>query len=272
MQQRVGVIGLGLIGRAWASHLASDGVLSVAWNRTPKLDVLCSVPNLSEVPSRAELLHVCVSDEKVLLSVLAELRSGLTPQHTVIQSTTIDPTTSDSAKEIVEGCGATYVEAPFTGSLPAAQERKTIFFVGASADVAEKIDPYLARLSSERFHIGNNRQACSVKLAMNLQIASAMTALSESLTLCRHAGIDDEVFFSVFKKNASYSGMAVLKEKKLRDGDFSPQFSVKHMAKDLRLLRTEAAFPLLELVAERLAHAEREGLGDLDFSAIIKLL
>ena len=272
MFEKVAVIGLGLIGKAWAEHLVADGVLSVAWNRTFKPEIRCSIPTLSDVPARAEILHVCVSDEVTLMSVLGEFVKKLHAGHTVIQSTTIDPATSDKAKCLVEQHGALYVEAPFTGSLPAAKERKTIFFVGAENSVAAKVDPYLARLSAERFLIGNNRQACSIKLAMNLQIASAMEALSEALTISRHSGITDEVFFAVFKKNASYSGLAALKEKKLKENDFEPQFSVKHMAKDLRLLRQEHTYPLLQLVAKTLAQAEEQGLGELDFSSIIKLL
>jgi 3-hydroxyisobutyrate dehydrogenase-like beta-hydroxyacid dehydrogenase len=272
MSEKVAVIGLGLIGKAWAEHLAADGVLSAAWNRTFKSEIRSSIHTLSEVPTHAELLHVCVSDESTLLSVLSEFVNELTSEHTVIQSTTIDPATSDKARALVEGRGALYVEAPFTGSLPAAKERKTIFFVGAKKSIAAKVDPYLARLSSERFLIGDNRQACSIKLAMNLQIASAMAALSEALTISRRSGISDDVFFAVFKKNASYSGLAALKEKKLQENDFQPQFSVKHMAKDLRLLRQEYSYPLLQVVSSALAHAEENGLGDLDFSAIIKTL
>lgn len=272
MAEKVAIIGLGLIGRAWAEHLASDGVLTAAWNRTFKPEVRCSVNALSDVPACAEILHLCVSDEATVLSVLSGVVPHLNEGHTVVQSTTIDPATSDEAKKMVEDRGALYVEAPFTGSLPAAKERKTIFFVGAEEKVAAKVDSYLARLSSERFHIGSNRQACSIKLAMNLQIASAMAALSEALTISRHSGIPDEVFFAVFKKNASYSGLAALKEKKLKESDFEPQFSVKHMAKDLRLLRQEHSYPLLQLVSSTLAQAEEAGLGELDFSAIIKML
>lgn len=72
----------------------------------------------------------------------------------------------------------------------------------------------------------------------------------------------------------SYSGLVKLKEPKLRAGDFSPQFSVKHMHKDMRLTSRTAAcadFPVLEAVREALKTAEARGLGDEDFSALIKV-
>jgi 3-hydroxyisobutyrate dehydrogenase-like beta-hydroxyacid dehydrogenase len=109
---------------------------------------------------------------------------------------------------------------------------------------------------------------------MNLNIAAQMQGLSEALTLSRRAGLADEIFFSALAKNVSYSGLVKLKEPKLRAGDFSPQFSVKHMYKDMRLTSRTAAcadFPVLEAVREALKTAEARGLGDEDFSALIKV-
>ena len=110
---------------------------------------------------------------------------------------------------------------------------------------------------------------------MNLNIAGQMQALSESLTFARRAGIDDDFYFQVLAKNVSNSGLARLKEGKLKARDFAPQFSVKHMHKDMRLASKTAAcddFPVLDAVREALKTAEARGMGDEDFSALIKLL
>jgi 3-hydroxyisobutyrate dehydrogenase-like beta-hydroxyacid dehydrogenase len=258
----------------WAKHLHADGVLAATWNRSPKVDAPCWTADLTTVPQKANTLHICVSDEAAVLSVVKTLLPHLSSNHLVIQSTTIDPATSEEARVAVEGVGASYIEAPFTGSLPAAQERNTIFFLGASEELVARASTYFARLSSNQFRIGTNKQACSIKLAMNLQIASAMQAMAEGITVCRRAGISDETYFSVFKKNASYSGMAVLKEAKLRANDFTPQFSVKHLNKDLRLLAKdrEDTLPMLNLLRDIVNDAEQAGQGDLDFSSIIKRL
>lgn len=271
MENKVAIVGLGLIGSVWARHLISDGLLAATWNRSPKEDFPCWTPNLESVAEKANLIHICVSDERALLDVITKLLPKLSSAHTVIQSTTIDPATSDEARAAIEGAGASYVEAPFTGSLPAAQERNTVFFLGASEELVERVSPYLARLSSSRFRIGTNQQACSIKLAMNLQIASAMQAMAEGITVCRRAGIPDDIYFNVFKKNASYSGVASLKEPKIRVNDFTPQFSVKHLAKDLRLLAKgrSDSLPTLRLLQGILQEAEEAGQGDLDFSSII---
>ena len=271
---KTAIVGLGLIGSEWAKHLHADGLLAATWNRTPKLEFPLYTPNLAELPARATIIHVVVSDEEALLSVIRTLAPGLTAAHRIIQSTTVDSGTSSEAKAIVEDRGARYLEAPFTGSLPAAQQRQTIFFLGGDNALIEELLPYLRHLSQKWFIIGTNEQACALKLSMNLQIASAMEALAEALTICRGSGISDEVFFRAFRENASYSGVAKLKENKLQDHDFAPQFSVKHMAKDMRLLQTAQGegFPVLDAVRSVLKNAQERGLGDLDFSAVIKLL
>jgi 3-hydroxyisobutyrate dehydrogenase-like beta-hydroxyacid dehydrogenase len=83
------------------------------------------------------------------------------------------------------------------------------------------------------------------------------------------------MFFTALAKNVSYSGLAKLKEPKLRANDFSPQFSVKHMLKDMRLASAMNGctdMPVLDTIRDRLAAAARAGYDDEDFSVLIKLL
>ena len=167
------------------------------------------------------------------------------------------------------------MEAPFTGSKPAAEEKKSVYYFGGDAALIAEVEPVLALVSENRFLIGTNKQAATLKLAMNLNIAAQMQGLAEALTMARRAGVSDDVFFTVMSKNVGYSGLTKLKESKLRAADFSPQFSVKHLLKDLRLAsRTNECedFPLLDTLRDCLHAASANGLADEDFSAIIKLL
>ena len=106
---------------------------------------------------------------------------------------------------------------------------------------------------------------------MNLQIAGITQALCESFTLSRQAGINDESFFEVMKENVSWSGLSALKEPKFRAKDYSTQFSVKNLHKDMRLAQqsAEMSLPLLEMVVSQLAATETAGLGDDDFISLI---
>lgn len=271
--QRVAVLGLGIIGGVWASHYHAAGCLAGAWNRTPMPGFPQWNATAIDAAEQAEAVQIVVADPPAVRAVLEAIASALGPGKTVIQSSTIDPESSDSFRELVAGRGARYLEAPFTGSKPAAEQRQSVFYLGGEPDLVAEFDPLLSLVSAARFAIGTNRQACTLKLAMNLNIAAQMQALCEALTLARHAGIPDDTFFATLGRNVSHSGLAALKENKLREADYSPQFSVKHMAKDMRLAAlAECAddLPLLGAVRDALARAEASGLGDEDFSALMK--
>lgn len=282
---KAAVVGLGLIGAQWARHLDTDGILACTWNRTPK-DFPHYTGNLREIPRSARTIHVVVSDESAVLNTISAFVEELTSDHIVIQSTTIDPSTSSKLQKMVQATGAYYVEAPFTGSLPAAEQRKTVFFLGTEesyqirrnkdfkrSEQYEAARSYLAHLSSTVFDIGRNEQACVVKLSMNLLIAAQMVALSEAYSTCLTHDIDKDVFFDVLKANAAWSGVAQLKEPKLRAEDFSPQFSIKHMQKDMRLLGTFAQnLELHDTVLEYLTRTMEDGRGDDDISSVFSFI
>ncbi len=272
--QSVGVIGLGIIGAVWARHYAAAGRLPGVWNRTPQPDFPCWRASPSQVVQGADLIQIVVADPAAVRSVLAQILPALGPGKIVVQSSTIDPVASQELAAQVEASGARYLEAPFTGSKPAAEKRQTVFFLGGDAALVAEAEPLLALVSAHRLHIGTPAQACALKLAMNLNIAVQMEALAEALTFVRRAGLSDDMFFSALNRNVSHSGLATLKESKLRTGDFSPQFSVKHMHKDMRLAAGSAqavgAFPALQATRQALAAAEKAGHGDEDFSILLR--
>lgn len=273
---KAAIIGLGIIGSEWAKHLEADGILGATWNRSAKNNAPRFESKLGAIADRANILHVVVADPPAVASVLDALLPGLRATHLIIQSSTIDPQSAQKFSQQVRARGAAYLEAPFTGSLPAAQKRELIIYAGGEKETLERARPYLQRLSKTIFHIGSEAQAATLKLSMNLQIASALEALAEALATARRAGISDQCFFEAFRVNASFSGVAALKEQKLRDKEYSPQFSIKHMGKDLRLLQGslsgEHQLPVLRTLTHLYDTAEQQGLGDLDFSALMKLL
>ncbi|MDX1679245.1 MAG: NAD(P)-dependent oxidoreductase [Akkermansiaceae bacterium] len=270
-EAKVAVLGLGIIGSIWAGHYQAADQLAAVWNRSPKPDLPFEPVSLEECAKQADVLQICVYDADSVRSVLEQLIAHLDGRHTVIQSSTIDGDSASEFASMVEASGARYLEAPFTGSKPAAQQRKTVFYLGGEADVVEAMQPLLKTISSKRFHIGTPVQATTIKLAMNLQISGITQALCESITMSRRAKIDDDCFFEVMKQNVAWSGLAELKEPKLRRDDLSPQFSVKNMHKDMRLAKKSAGMdlPLLDTVLDCLASSEEAGHGEDDFIALI---
>jgi 3-hydroxyisobutyrate dehydrogenase-like beta-hydroxyacid dehydrogenase len=271
--QTIGVIGLGIIGTPWAARYLAAGKLAGVWNRTPKPDAPTWRASARQVAAAADVTHIVVADPPAVSSVLDQILPALGPGKAVVQSSTIDPVSAAAFAARVAATGAAYVESPFTGSKPAAESGTVVFFMGGDQAALDAVEPLLALVSETRFRLPSVAQAAALKLAMNLNIAAQMQALSESLTCARRAGIADDFFFQALAKNVSYSGLARLKEDKLRRGDFAPQFSVKHMHKDMRLAAAGGGkLPLLATVRDCLARAEAQGMGDDDFSSLIRLL
>lgn len=271
---KVAVLGLGLIGSIWAGHYREAGRLSAVWSRRAKPELDFELTSLENCAAEAGYLHLCVYDPDSVRETLAQLTPYLNERHTVIQSTTIDPESAAEFASIVEATGAYYVEAPFTGSKPAAEAHQTVYFLGANVSISNDVEDLLSILSQNRFHIGTPAQAASVKLAMNLQIAGITQALCESIQLARTAGVSDDTFFEVMKKNVSWSGLSELKEDKLRNANYAPQFSTKNMHKDMRLAKVaaEEPMPLLDMVYQCLASAEAAGYGEDDFLSVMRVL
>lgn len=193
----------------------------------------------------AKVIFIVVADPPAVQSVLDQITPKLGPGQLVIQSSTISAKWTLRFAEQVQKTGACFLEAPFTGSKIAAQQRQTVYYLGGEPAIIEKARPILEPISSVIQHIGPLGTASSLKLAMNLNIAGVAQALCESLSLCRASGISDKAYFEALSRNVSHSGVSDLKESKLRQHDYSPQFSLKHMAKDLRLaLETADDFAL----------------------------
>ncbi len=272
---KISVFGLGIIGGIWAESLRRDGNDVRGWNRTPKPTLPFYTADARAAATHADVLIIVVADPPAVQGVLDQIEPSLRPGQTVIQSSTISPEASRNFAKQVEATGAVFVEAPFTGSKPAAEQRKLVFFIGGEPSVIELVRPALSGLAADIEYIGPVGSASAIKLAFNLNVALIAEALAESLTFARAVGISDDRYFSALKLNVGQSGLAALKEAKLRTDDFAPQFSLKHMDKDLRLaLAAAGAVPLPQTQAlVKLYQAGIEqGWGDDDFIGLIRLV
>ena len=273
---KIAMLGLGIIGSAWATNLIADGYNIQCWNRTPKTFPNFT-PSLSSAIDKADAIFIIVSDPPAVQSILDKIVPKLTPNQLIIQSSTVSARWTIIFAEQVQQTGALYIEAPFTGSKPSAEKRQTVFYCGGDTFVVQKARGFLTPLSKAILHIGPLGSASSLKLAMNLNVAGVAQTLCESLSLARASGIPDDIYFAALEQNVSHSGLADLKEPKLRSNDFRPQFSVKHMAKDLRLAletATDARVPLeltehLKKIYDRGMDA---GLSDDDFIGLMSLI
>lgn len=231
---KIGVLGLGMMGGLLARELAKLGHDVRAWNRSPR-EVPYFTADASEAARDAEVLFIVLTDaaavQAALDPILAELRAG----QLVIQSSTVSPASNIDFAAQVAKTGADFLEAPFAGSRLVEGKLQTTYYLSGEPAVVKRADAILEPISSARIFVGPFGRASALKLAMNLNMAGVAQALCESLALSRAAGVSDEVFFGALSRNSSHSKVADGKGPKLRAHDYTPQFSLKNMDKDLGL-------------------------------------
>ena len=273
-RKTIGVIGLGIIGRAVSAHLRLKGFQVFVWNRTPR-----PVPNF--VGSPAELAELCdfleifVSDDKALLETVERLSEKLRSRHVVIAHSTVAPDSMRAAAEIVERRGARFVEAPFTGSKVAAEKGELVYYVGGSDEALRDARPVLEASGKQIIEIGVIGRATAIKIATNMVTAASVQAVAEALALVRALGLPFDSFVEAMQGNASYSATLAMKMPKMIEHDFGPHFSVKHMLKDMEIANQLGLSHHLDLgvaavARDQLLEQLQSGHGDEDYSAVAR--
>jgi len=272
--KNVGVIGLGIIGRGIAGHLRRKGFSVFVWNRSPQ-----PVPNFvgspGELASLCNYIQIFVSDDEALLQTVEQLSESLTPRHVVLAHSTVAPDSMRAAAEIVERRGARFIEASFTGSKPAAENGELVYYVGATDGALQEARPILEASSKQIIYIGAIGQASAIKIATNMITAASVQAAAEALALVQALGLPPEKFIEAMRANASQSATLTMKLPKMLERDFGPQFSVKHMLKDMQLASQIALSHYLDLgvtaaARDQLFEQMQWGHGDDDYSSVVR--
>src|SRR6058998_363665 len=217
-RRNTGVIGLGIIGRGVTANLRRKGFSVFVWSRTPR-----PVPNF--VGSPAELAPLCdyiqiyVSDDKALLQTVNQLSEKLATRHIVIAHSTVAPDSMRAAAEIVEGRGARFIEAPFTGSKAAAGKGELVYYIGGNEAAWREARSILEASSKEIIQIGEIGQATAIKIATNMITAASVQATAEALGLVRALGLPLEKFLEAMRGNASHSTTLAMKMPKIVEGN-----------------------------------------------------
>src|SRR6266516_4256055 len=227
----IGVIGLGIIGRAVSANLRQKGFQVFVWNRTPRPVPNC-VGSPAELAELCDFLQIFVSDDEALLATVQRLSAKLGSRHIVIAHSTVAPDSMRAAAKIVERRSARFVEAPFTGSKIAAEKGELVYYVGGSDAALRDARPVLEASGKQITKIGEIGQATAVKIATNMVTAASVQAAAEALALVRAVGLPMEKFVEALRNNASHSTTLALKLPKIIEADFEPHFSMKHMLKD----------------------------------------
>jgi len=279
---RVAFLGLGIMGRAMATNLAKAGHEVTVWNRTEGKEVegARTAASPAEAARAAEVVWMCVSDTKAVENVLFGTQGAhesLTEGMIIADSSTISPSATRRFAERAQAKGVQYVDAPMTGSKAGAESGTLIFILGGEEAAIEKLKPLFAAMGKKIFRMGETGKGQAAKLVMNLQIALIYEGFAEALTLAAKLGVDINALVPLIQASMVHSGVVEYKAPFVLKRDFSPNFPLRLMHKDLKLALEAAKelrvrLPGLETVEEIYDVADEDGHGDLDYAATLTLL
>jgi 3-hydroxyisobutyrate dehydrogenase len=287
MAARVGFIGLGIMGSRMAANLARAGFGLVVWNRTAqtarewaethRAEVAGSP---AEVAERSDVLITMVvagdQVESVLLGTEGAVR-GARAGLLCVDMSTIGPRAALRIAERLAERGVEFMDAPVTGSSPKAADGTLTIMAGGSSDSFKRARPLFEAMGELVVHVGNVGQGQLVKVINNAVAAANATVAAEALLAGKLAGADLDALVTVIKAGSGASAMMELKSGPMRSHDWSTLFKLEHMLKDVRLCLEEAEavgvrMELVQDTAALLAEAERRGLGERDFAALLEVV
>jgi 3-hydroxyisobutyrate dehydrogenase-like beta-hydroxyacid dehydrogenase len=279
---RVAFLGLGIMGQAMATNLVKAGHEVTVWNRTPGrlVEGAGVAPTPVAAAQGAEVVWMCVSDTDAVEEVIFGKDgavSVLSEGMTIADSSTISPAATVKFAERVAEKGVAWVDAPMTGSKIGARDGTLVFIVGGDEVPIDRLKPLFAAMGKKIFRMGGIGKGQAAKLAMNLQIALIYEGFAEALTLAAKLGVDSQQLVDLIGATMVRSGVVEYKAPFVLQRDFTPNFPLRLMHKDIRLTLEAAKearvkLPALETVEELYEMATEDGHKDLDYAATLTLL
>jgi 3-hydroxyisobutyrate dehydrogenase len=278
---QVGFIGLGLMGSRLTRRLHSMGWDIQAWNRTPKPATVVRKAGIPIAESIADL----VSESDVVLSSLANdaavesvyldkqgVFSAAEPGTIILEMSTISPQLSRRLHEEARKRGINFLDVAISGSTPAVEAGTVTLLAGGDKSTFDQCIPIYESVAKQWFLIGADSSGVQMKLVVNLLLSLDMQSIAEAVSLGEHLRIDRDILLDVLSKTAVVAPAFAGKFKKIRNGDYSPEFPLRLMSKDMDLVMNAARESGAELpaaaVAQSVLAANVAASGDLDLAAI----
>lgn len=282
----LGFVGLGVMGSRIVKRLLDAGHQVSGHNRTrARADKLIEAgmrwrQTPREVAQAADITFSMVGDTAALSSIADGpdgVLAGLSAGKIYVDMSTVSPRLIRDLARRVTSVGAQMLEAPVSGSVPAVEAGTLIIFVGGEASVLEKVRPLLETLGQKIIHVGGNGQAVSMKIAINLNLASQLLALFESVLLAERSGILRAVALEALLNSVAASPAMKYRAPFILKMPDEVWFNAAMMQKDLQLaleLGRELGVPLFSvgLANEMLSAAKAMGYGEQDFAILFKVL
>ncbi len=279
----VGVVGLGKMGSALARRLLARGVTVVAWNRSAgALERLAAegalpAPDLSAVWTTATTVCTFLADDTAVANVLlgpGGLLAAAARGATLVELSTVSPGVSAAVADSARARGVRYVRAPVSGNPEVLAAGNLSLIVSGEETDVEAARPLLELIGPTVIYVGPGEAARVVKLAVNALLAGTAALLAEVVVLAEAWDIDRSVLLTVLQRSAIASPFLGYKAPALLAHDYRATFTLAMALKDLGLAHdaaeaVSAPMAVTDLVAREIRRGCDEGLGDLDFMALV---
>ena len=278
---RIGFIGLGIMGSRMAANLRRAGFDVTVYNRTAQTAAdwvaehggrLAASP--AALAAEVEILFTMVVDGPQVRELLLGpdgAAAGAAPGLLCVDCSTIGQAAAIEIGADLAAQGIALLDAPVTGSLPGARDGTLLIMVGGDAGDLERARPALDAMGTTVLHVGALGAGQAIKVINNAVAAANLATVAEALIAGKAAGVDLDALVAVMDGGAAGSKMLALKQQPMRTHDFTPLFRLAHMIKDVELCLDAATVPFesARLVLADMLAAQRAGLGDEDFAALV---
>jgi 3-hydroxyisobutyrate dehydrogenase len=285
-KEKIGFVGIGIMGKPMALNLLKAGYELTVHNRTrAKAEQLLTeganwAANPADVANRSDVVIICVTDTPdvrgVLLgqsSVIAAARPGLI----CVDMSTISPAATKEMGQILKTKGVTLIDAPVSGGEIGAIEGKLSIMMGGPKEAVEKVRPVMEVMGQTVTYCGPLGSGQITKLANQVMVIHTIMSLAEGLAFAEKAGLDLETTLKVTSAGAAASHSLKALGPKVIAGDLKPAFMVDLQQKDLRLIleyaeQLKQPLPGVALARQLLAVLQAQGRGRDGTQALVDVI
>jgi 3-hydroxyisobutyrate dehydrogenase len=284
--ERIGFVGLGIMGSRMAANLRRAGFELTVHNRTRERAeafaaehgaTVAGTP--AEVGAASDVVITMVVDGPQVQAVLlgeGGVAEGAGDGTLCVDMSTIAPAETRAIGAALGERGIGFVDAPVTGSSPRAQDGTLTIMAGGSTADVERAQPLFDAMGELIVHVGELGQGQTVKLINNAVAAANASTLAQALVFGRATGVDLDALVRIMGAGSGGSAMLALKAGPMQAHDWSTLFQLEHMLKDVRLCLEEGQaagvpFPAAAAAREVLTAAMGRGLGQADFAAVLEI-
>jgi 3-hydroxyisobutyrate dehydrogenase-like beta-hydroxyacid dehydrogenase len=283
--ERIGFLGLGIMGSRMAANVSKAGYPLTVWTHTKgkaqrwaEEHEATAVNTPAEVAAASDIVVSMVVDGAQVESVLCEengVADGAKEGLLCVDMSTIAPTDTRRIAGRLRERGIGMIDAPVTGSSPRAEAGTLTIMVGGEAGELERVKPLLESMGELIVHVGELGQGEMLKLINNSLGAANAAAVAEALLLAKVTGVDLDALVAVTQSGSGASAQMQMKSGAMRAHDYSTLFKTEHLLKDVRLCLEEAQaagvpFPAAAHARDLLAATMGRGHGADDYSALIE--